>query len=213
MPKFRLVGLGIAKAALAMAAVVSVPCCLHASTILLRNTVPNDTRTPQLMPGSASLRAATAALRMTSANSRSQRNASFGDNNALAAFAASPIAFGTDQSLQFSIDVAPSKTPASDGRTVGVVLFHAADTRRVVRPASTSLTRYETIDGTERMEKHEEIMNTERELRLRFGSSDDPAAMVINDGPSESGPEPSTFALMGFGLLLLMARAVRGRCS
>ena len=78
-----------------------------------------------------------------------------------------------------------------------------------MRPASTDSARYETIDGSVRQEKHEEILGGERDRGIR---SLDSGPLTSGDGISSSSPEPSTFALLGIGLLFLLKRGVRGRC-
>lgn len=210
MPTRRISWLGIAKAVLGLAAVLSVPCSLNAGPFLLRNTFTNGSRTPQLS-SEASL-TATGAARSTMAIGRPALKNGSGTDAVLTSFGATPMARESGPSLQVSLEFVPSKTPGSDERTVGVVLYKAADTRRTQRAASSDLSRYETIDGTLRPEKHEEILAggrySRRDIEFRNGY-----APLMSDDPGANMPEPSTFALLGLGLLFLWKRGVRGRRS
>ena len=202
----------IAKVVLGVAAVLSVPCSLGASSIVLRNTVSSGSRTAELLPGSAAWMAANGTARPAVANSQPALRPASGDNIAPASFTSTPEPLGTGPSLRVSLDVVPAKTPSSDDRTVATVLYKSADKGRTMRPQSTNFDRYETIDGTVRPEKHEEVLISDRFSRREIKTSDDFGPLADDNGPSSNNPEPSTFALLGLGLLFLLKRGVRGRC-
>ena len=198
----------IAKAVLGVAAVLSVPCSLGASSIILRNTISSASRTAQLLPGSA----ASVAANVT-ANSRSALKAVSGSNAIPASFGITPEPLGIGQPLQVSIDVVRPATPASasEERTVATVLYKSADKGRTMRPQSNNFDRYETVDGTVRPEKHEEVLISDRFSHREIRTADDFGPLADDNGLSSNSPEPSTFALLGLGLLFLLKRGVRGR--
>ena len=142
----------IAKTLLGVAAVLSVPCSLGASSIMLRNTISSGSRTAQLLRGSAASVAADVTARPVVANSQSALKAVSGSNAIPASFGVTPEPLGIAQPLQVSIDVVRSATPASasEERTVATVLYKSADKGRTIRPQSNNFDRYETIDGTVR---------------------------------------------------------------
>ena len=203
---------GIVKAVLGMAAVLSVPCSLGASSIILRNTVSSASRTAQLLPGSVAWMAANVAARPVVANSQPAQKTVSGNSAIPSSFGVTPVPLGSGQSLQVSLDVVPAATAGAEERTVGTVLYKSADNRRTARPASTSSARYETVDGTVRPEKHEEVLISDRFSHREIKTSDDFAPLASDNGLSSSSPEPSTFALLGLGLLFLLKLRVRGRC-
>jgi hypothetical protein len=201
--------LGIARAVLGVAAVLSVPCSLSAGVIHLQNTFSNGNQMHRNLPGSAAWLAARATMQPVAANGQAALKVASSGDAVLTGFAATPEPLGTGPSLQVSLDVVPSTTAGSDQRTVGAVLYKTAASRQIMRPASTDSARYETIDGSVRQEKHEEILGGERDRGIR---SLDSGPLTSGDGISSSSPEPSTFALLGIGLLFLLKRGVRGRC-
>ena len=212
MRKRRMGWYEIAKAVLGMAAVLSVPCSLGASSIIPRNTISSASRTAQLLPGSAAWVAANVTARPVVANSQSALKAVSGSNAIPASFGVTPEPLGSGQPLQVSLDVVPAATAGAEERTVGTVLYKSADNRRTVRPASTSSARYETVDGTVRPEKHEEVLISDRFSHREIRTSDDFGPLASDIGLSSNSPEPSTFALLGLGLLFLLKLGVRGRC-
>lgn len=204
----------VAKAVLGVAAVLSVPCFLGASPILLRNTISSGSRTAQLLPGSAARLAADVTARPMAANSQSALNAVSGSNAIPASFGVTPEPLGIAQPLQVSLVVVRSATPASasEERTVATVLYKSADKGRTMRPQSNNFDRYETVDGTVRPEKHEEVLISDRFSHREIKTADDFGPLADDNGLSSNSPEPSTFALLGLGLLFLLKRGVRGRC-
>ena len=202
----------IAKAVLGMAAVLSVPCSLGASSIIPRNTISSASRTAQLLPGSAAWVAANVTARPVVANSQSALKAVSGSNAIPASFGVTPEPLGIGQSLQVSINVVRSATSASDERTVATVLCQSADKGRIMRPQSNNFDRYETVDGTVRPEKHEEVLISDRFSHREIKTADDFGPLADDNGLSSNNPEPSTFALLGLGLLFLLKRGVWGRC-
>jgi hypothetical protein len=202
----------IAKAVLGMAAVLSVPCSLGASSIIPRNTISSASRTAQLLPGSAAWVAANVTARPVVANSQSALKAVSGSNAIPASFGVTPEPLGIGQSLQVSINVVRSATSASDERTVATVLYQSADKGRIMRPQSNNFDRYETVDGTVRPEKHEEVLISDRFSHREIKTADDFGPLADDNGLSSNNPEPSTFALLGLGLLFLLKRGVWGRC-
>jgi hypothetical protein len=202
----------IVKAVLGVAAVLSVPCSLGASPIFLRNTISSSSRTAQLLPGSAAWLAANATARPVVKNGQPAQKTISGNNAIPASFGVTPEPLGSGQPLQVSLDVVPAATAGAEERTVGTVLYKSADNRRTVRPASTSSARYETVDGTVRPEKHEEVLISDRFSHREIRTSDDFGPLASDIGLSSNSPEPSTFALLGLGLLFLLKLGVRGRC-
>ena len=156
--------------------------------------------------------AASVTARSTAANGRLAPQKAFGDDPVLGYFAATPETLGTGPSLQVTLEAVRSEKPESDERTVGAVLYKSADNRLVLRPHASNAARYETVDGIVRPPKQEEILGGGKGMRREIRLADGYARFASDDDASENMPEPSTFALLGFGLLLVWKRGARRRC-